>query len=88
MMTHPLPVAGKVPVKTLVARQLSTTSIIYTQTHTHTYMYTLTHTYTNLGGISIPYAEPGVSSLLPHLLQLVGKAHTNLKVGLLLYMYM
>ena len=30
MMTHPLPVAGKLPIKTLVARQLPT------NTHTHT----------------------------------------------------
>ena len=45
MMTHPLPIAGKLPIKTLVARQLPTnahTCIVHTHTHTctvaHRYM--------------------------------------------------
>ena len=33
MMTHPLPIAGKLPIKTMVARQLPT------NTHLHTCMY-------------------------------------------------
>ena len=38
VMTHPLLVAGKLPIKTLVTKQLPTN----THTHTHTHTYTLT----------------------------------------------
>ena len=31
MMTHPLPIAGKLPIKTLVARQLPTHTYTHTQ---------------------------------------------------------
>ena len=41
MMTHPLPIADKLPIKTSVARQLPT----YTHTCTHTHTHTHTHTY-------------------------------------------
>ena len=38
MMTQPLPIACKLPIKTLVAKQLPThTYIVYTHTYTHTY---------------------------------------------------
>ena len=50
VMTHPLPVAGKLPIKTLVARQLPTSinthTHTYTHTHTHIYVLTLTHVLT------------------------------------------
>ncbi|MCG8626412.1 MAG: hypothetical protein MJE68_30990, partial [Proteobacteria bacterium] len=38
MMTHPLPIAGKLPIKTLVAKQLPTSMYICTN-----YMYTVLH---------------------------------------------
>ena len=41
MMTHPLPVGSKLPIKTLVVRQLPT------NTHTHTHTYTHTHAHNN-----------------------------------------
>lgn len=37
----------------------------------------------NLCSVSVPYAEPGISPFLPHLLQLVGQTHTNLQIWLL-----
>ena len=45
-MTHPLPEACKLPIKTLVARQLPTNT--HTQTHTHSriHTYTIPLTYT------------------------------------------
>ena len=36
MMTHPLPIASKLPIKTLVAKQLPTNT--HAHTHTHTYL--------------------------------------------------
>ena len=45
MMTHPLPVASKLSVKTLVAKQLPT------NTHTYTHMYTHTHTHTHVHNV-------------------------------------
>ena len=53
MMTHPLPIAGKLPIKTLVARQLPTNTCTHTHTHTHT------HT-----SVSLHYVQP-VTSPLP-----------------------
>ena len=44
MMTHPLLVVSKLPIKTLVARQLLTNAHMYTHTHTHTHTHTQTHT--------------------------------------------
>ena len=54
MMTQPLPIAGKLPIKTLVARQLPTN----THTHTHTHTHRRVHTVVAEGG--------GMSSQLPH----------------------
>ena len=54
MMTHPLPIAGKSSIKTLVARQLPTnkhthTTQIYTRTaHKCTHTHTHTHTHTSI----------------------------------------
>ena len=50
MMTHPLPIAGKLPIKSLVARQLPTHTSAYTNTHTraHTNVHTHTHTHIHM----------------------------------------
>ena len=42
MMTQPLPITGKKPIKTLVARQLPTNTCTLTHTLTHTHTHTLT----------------------------------------------
>ena len=49
MMTHPLPIASKLPIKTLVARQLPTNTHTHTawvHAYTHTHM-AWVHTYTH-----------------------------------------
>ena len=38
MMTQPLPIAGKLPIKTLVAKQLPTNA--HTHVHVHVHVYT------------------------------------------------
>ena len=53
MMTHPLLVAGKLPIKTLVAKQLPTNTHIHT--HTHTYK----HTHTQVGDMSVWERDEG-----------------------------
>ena len=55
MMTHPFPVAGKLPIETLVARQLPkhTHKHTHTNTHTHTHKHTHTHTHTYTHTLSI-----------------------------------
>ena len=52
MMTDPLPVTGKLPIKTLVARQLPT----HTHTHTHT------HTCSDIRHIIQVYCYPYFST--------------------------
>ena len=44
MMTHPLPIAGKLPIKTLVARQLPTNDIIIFQFVIYMHVRTYTDT--------------------------------------------
>ena len=46
MMTHPLPITSKLPVKKLVAKQLPTHTHMHTHTHTCTYTFAHTHTHT------------------------------------------
>ena len=46
MMTHPLPIAGKSPIESLLARQLPTHTSAHTNTHARTHKRTHTHTYT------------------------------------------
>ena len=46
MMTHPHPIASKLPIKTLVARQLPTNTCTYTHVHIHTRIHI--HTYTHI----------------------------------------
>ena len=41
VMTHSLPVAGKLPIKTLVCRQLYMYVYQHTHTHTHTHVNSL-----------------------------------------------
>ena len=40
MMTQPFPIAGKLPIKTLVAKQLPTNMCVCVCTHTHTHTHT------------------------------------------------
>ena len=54
MMTHPLPIAGKLPIKTLVVRQLPTNIYI----HVHTYIY-------KWKKISIDITRVGLASARP-----------------------
>ena len=51
MMTYPLPIAGKLPIKTLVARQLPT----HTHTHTHTLSHTNTHINSDVHRCALDY---------------------------------
>ena len=54
MMMNPLRVAGNLPIKMLVARQLPTNThtqahaCTYTRTHTHLHTYTHAHAYTHI----------------------------------------
>ena len=45
VMTHPLPVAGKLPIKTLVARQLPTSINTHTHIHMCSHSHTCSHTH-------------------------------------------
>ena len=47
MMAHSLPVAGKLPTKTLVARQLPTNMHTYIHMHAHMHARMRTHTHTH-----------------------------------------
>ena len=44
MMNQPFSIAGKLPIKTLVAKQLPTNIHTYTHIHTHTHTHVFTHT--------------------------------------------
>ena len=66
MMTYPLPEACKLPIKTLVARQLPTSLHTHTHTHTHTYAhtYTLTHTLTHTHTIAYTHIHTITHTLI------------------------
>ena len=66
MMTHPLLIASKLPIKTLVAKQLPINTHTHTHTHTHAHTHTNTHTHT-----ALPVPDP------PFSLQLISVTTTT-----------